>query len=189
MALFTLVYAIIAGILLLKCYLFEQPWSDLWRLYTWLLPTPCLPIVHFQDSVMKVLLGEKPVASKPVLFHVLLSLHRSCSDKSVIKWRQIAHSANKFSENLGESPMVFFNGSHCRNYVDCHGFDVLKQKGRLFKLNSWQLTEVCNSIANDTAERYSSRFQSFCDELESLSVALEYGLARRKRRLSIKKVR
>lgn len=189
LTLVALFYAIPAICLMLKCYLSGQTWSDFWHMYLWALVTPHVVVLYIMGQVADIMGGGKRLVSQSVLLQVLLELNNRCSNGSAVNWRAIAHSANKFSKEQGESPMVFYSGFHCMWYFCFHAAAVMKGGRPLFKYKCSEQTTFCNDIAQSAFEKYKARIQSFCDELDSYSVPLTFCLERRKETLGIKEVR
>lgn len=177
-ALIALVYGIPGVSIMLKCYLKVQPWSDLLTLYLSALVFLQLAGIIMLFHQQFIVGGEKCVASEAVLLHVLRELDGECSN-DVINWRQIAHSANKFSEELGESPMVFYSGTHCMEYVIRHVVYYVNKGCIVFEDESREALQL-HYYAENVVKKYKAKVQSFCSEVRTLEMPLSPFLRRLK---------
>lgn len=185
LAFLAIAYAIPLGYFLLKFYLSGQSWSDSQTMFSWV-PRAVLSSFLLLLAYCHVMLwGMLRVGSDAVFLHVLLELNDRCSNSSVIKWRQVAHSANSFSKELGESPIVFHSGAHCMRYVDNWAVGFVSGRRSHLKDESWEVANLHHDIAMSAVEKHKARVQYSCEELESFSLPLTNKLKTRKEELAL----
>lgn len=156
-----------------------QPWTHTVVMFLWLIPSLGSPILLTVFYVMSILLGRRDVGSDAVFVHVLQEVNERYSNGSAINWRQIAHSANNFSKEQGESPMVFYSGLHCMRYIDNCARNVVG--GRSPKYKPLDVVKYHNDIAKSAFEKHKARLEFLSEELKSYSLPPDVWLDMRRR--------
>lgn len=120
----------------------------------------------------KYVFGSNVSIEESVLLEVLHDVHNRSINGGVMKWRHIAHRANKLTRDMGRSIPVFYSGDQCMKYFTMRVVPAVEKGQSLFRKAPRDSVEAHNRFSEEVVRKYRMRVAS----MYAVDVASIYGV-------------